>query len=94
MALIVNLNAYPSIRNLLTVYFKKERAINVFAPKKDWRSLEKNNSPKGRCRDMMDDVAHFLKRRFPKWNLPASGPSSDFASEQDRSSSKTSSMER
>jgi hypothetical protein len=94
LVLIVNLNAYPSIVNLPIGYPNKGRVISVSAPKKDWRSLEKNNSPKERCPAMTDDAGPSLQKRLPKWNLLASSPSSDFTWEEGRSSLKISSMER
>ena len=66
LVLIVNLNGYPSIVNLPIGYLKKERVISVFVPKKDWRSLEKNNSPKERCPAMMDGAVPSLQKRLPK----------------------------
>jgi hypothetical protein len=92
--LIVNLNAHPSIVNLPIDYFKKEGVISVFAPKKDSRNLEKNNSPRERCPDMTGVAVPSLKGRLRKWNRLAFTPSSDFVWEEGRSSLKTSSMER
>src|SRR3972149_7008257 len=94
LVLIVNLTVYPSIVNLPIGYLKKERVTSVFVLKKDLKNLEKNNSPKERCPGMMGVAAPSLKKKLPKWNLLVSSPSFDFEWVQDRSSLKTSSMEK
>jgi hypothetical protein len=64
--LIVNRNAYPSIVNLPIAYFKEERVISAFAPKKDSKNLEKNNFPREGCPGMTDGAVPSLKVKLPK----------------------------
>ena len=75
-------------------FFKREKAISVSAPKRGWKNLEKISSRKEGCPAMTEGVAPSLPKRFSKWNRLVSSRFSDFTWEEDRSSLKTSSMER
>jgi hypothetical protein len=92
--LIVNPNAQRSIVNGLVDCLKKERVISVFAPRRGWKTFEKNNCPKERCPATTDGAAPSPRRRLLRWNRLAFTPSSDFTWGEGQSCFKTSSMER
>jgi hypothetical protein len=75
---IVNPNASDSILTMQNSCCKRAGPINVSALLKGWSLSGKNNSPKERCHDMMDDVVPSLKERSQKWNPKANTRFSDF----------------
>ena len=93
MAPIVNLRRLRSIVTMQINCFEREKPISVSALPIGLSHFEKNNFPRERCHDMMDDAAPFLRERFQKWNRKASGRSSDFMSKRGQSSLKTLFME-